>query len=334
MDLQEKTKVFGSTLLFLALLTRLFVPGTMDAVREYLSQPEHTAFLIYLETGIDTRSSFSSGQVPEAPTETTETTTPTAAPTPTPTLPERANAESIEIYYGTKVNVDLQALLDAPLTLQTSAGLPSVLIYSTHSSESYTPEGEAYTPAGDYRTLDKRFNMLSIGQALEEHLQKQGFTVLRDDAIHDSPSYNYAYSHARKSAAAFLNENPTVQLVLDLHRDAVQTKSGQLRPLVPGSKVPTAQIMLVVGTDGTGLKHENWEKNLSLALKLHTILEELCPGITRPLSIRAQRFNQDLSDNALLIEIGAAGNNRAEALAATKILSTAIEELFRRYGAP
>lgn len=334
MDLQEKTKAFGSILLFLALLTRLFVPGTRDAIREYLSQPEHTALLIYLETGTDARSSFSPAQTEPATTGPAETTVPTTAAPPEPTAPREADAQCIEVYYGTKVNVDLQALLDAPLNLQTREGLPSVLLYSTHSSESYTPEKEAYTPSGDYRTLDQRFNMLSIGQALEENLQKQGFSVLRDDAIHDSPSYNYAYSHARKSAAALLNENPTVRLVLDLHRDAVQTQSGQLRPLVPGSTPPTAQIMLVVGTDGTGLKHDSWEKNLSLALKLHTILEELCPGITRPLSIRAQRFNQDLSAGALLIEIGATGNSRAEALAATQILGQAIGELFRRYEAP
>ena len=334
MDLQEKTKAFGSILLFLALLTRLFVPGTVDAIREYLSIPEHTAFLIYLETGVDTRSSFSSGQVPAAeaaPAEVAEPATEIPAPA---AAAEKADAESIEIYYGTKIDADLQALLDAPLALHPRDGLPSVLIYSTHSSESYTPEGESYTPSGDYRTLDKSFNMLSVGKALEESLRRQGITALRDEAIHDSPSYNYAYSHARKSAAALLNENPTVELVVDLHRDAVQTKTGQLRPLVPGSEIPTARIMLVVGTDKSGLKHDNWEMNLSLALKLHTILEELCPGITRPLSIRAQRFNQDLSEGALLIEIGAAGNSRAEALAATKILGAAIAELFQRYAAP
>lgn len=334
MDLQEKTKAFGSILLFLALLMRLFVPGTADVIREYLSRPEHAAFLIYLETGIDTRSSFSSAQEPDAAASPTETSVPTTEASEPAAPPENANAESIEVYYGTKISVDLQALLDMPLALRPRDGLPSVLIYSTHSSESYTPEAEPYTPSGDYRTLDKSFNMLSVGKALEENLRKQGFTVLRDEAIHDSPSYNYAYSHARKSAGALLNENPTVELVLDLHRDAVQTSSGQLRPLVPGRTAPTAQIMLVVGTDKSGLQHDNWEENLSLALKLHTILEELCPGITRPLSIRAQRFNQDLSDGALLIEIGAAGNSRAEALAATKILGTAIGELFRRYGAP
>lgn len=334
MDLQEKTKAFGSILLFLAVLTRLFVPGTRDAIREYLSRPEHAAFLIYLETGTDTRSSFSPPQAEPVGAGAAEATVPTTAAPSEPTAPRKADAKSIAVYYGTKIDVDLQALLDAPLNLQTREGLPSVLLYSTHSSESYTPEEEIYTPSGDYRTLDKGFNMLSIGQALEENLQKQGFSVLRDQAIHDSPSYNYAYSHARKSAAAFLNENPTIRLVLDLHRDAVETKSGQLRPLVPGSTPPTAQIMLVVGTDGTGLKHDNWEQNLSLALKLHTILEELCPGITRPLSIRAQRFNQDLSAGSLLVEIGATGNSRAEALAATQILGTAIGELFRRYGAP
>lgn len=330
MDLQEKTKTFGSILLFLAMMTRLLVPGTVETIRSFLSQSEQSAFLIYLETGIDTRSSFSPDETSAEAEETTRTLP--AQTVPETTEPPKPDAEDIEVYYGTKVAPDLQALLEAPVDLQIKKGLPAVLIYSTHSSESYTPEEEAYTPSADYRTLDKNHNMLSLGQALETDLQKMGLTVLRDAAIHDSPSYNYAYSHARKSADGLIKENPSICLVLDLHRDAVQTKSGQLRPLAPTGEIPTAQIMLVVGTDQSGLKHEEWEKNLSLALKLHAILEELSPGIMRPLSIRSQRFNQDLSRGALLIEIGAAGNNRSEALAAMKILAQGIGELFSRYG--
>ena len=69
------------------------------------------------------------------------------------------------------------------------------------------------------------------------------------------------------------------------------------------------------------------EKNFALALRLQTLLERTSPGITRPLSIRAQRFNQDLSTGALLIEIGGAGNTHQEALAAIDILAQSIEAL-------
>ena len=85
--------------------------------------------------------------------------------------------------------------------------------------------------------------------------------------------------------------------------------------------------MLVVGTDRGNRVHPNWEKNFALALRLQALLERTSPGITRPLSIRPQRFNQDLSTGALLIEIGGAGNTRQEALAAIDILAQSIEAL-------
>ena len=85
--------------------------------------------------------------------------------------------------------------------------------------------------------------------------------------------------------------------------------------------------MLVVGTNAGGRKHPNWQQNLSLALRLQTLLERESPGITRPLNLRAQRFNQDLCPGALLLEIGGAGNTRHEALATVPILAEAIENL-------
>ena len=87
--------------------------------------------------------------------------------------------------------------------------------------------------------------------------------------------------------------------------------------------------MLVVGTDRGNRIHPNWQKNFSLALRLQTLLERASPGITRPLNLRTQRFNQDLSPGALLIEIGGAGNTHQEALASTDILAQAIEALLQ-----
>ena len=82
--------------------------------------------------------------------------------------------------------------------------------------------------------------------------------------------------------------------------------------------------MAVVGTNGSGLHHPNWQKNMALALKLHVQLERMYPGITRPISLRSQRFNQDLLPGAMLIEVGAAGNTQAQALQAADCLATAI----------
>ena len=82
--------------------------------------------------------------------------------------------------------------------------------------------------------------------------------------------------------------------------------------------------MLVVGSDAGGLSHPHWQENMALAVKLHAQLEKNCPGICRPISFRSQCFNQDLSPGALLVEVGAAGNTRAEALLATEQLAQGI----------
>ena len=118
--------------------------------------------------------------------------------------------------------------------------------------------------------------------------------------------------------------------MLDLHRDASGDLNNQIRPVANVEGSSAAQLMLVMGTDAAGLKHPNWEENLSLALKLQFLLEEQHPGICRPISLRSQRFNQDLAPHALLVEVGAAGDSHEEALVAAEQLAKALAVL--KYG--
>ena len=177
---------------------------------------------------------------------------------------------------------------------------------------------------GDYRTLDENYNMLSIGAEVARQLEAGGVTAIQDRSLHDYPSYNGSYSDARKSIRKYLAEYPTIRLVLDLHRDAADTPSGQLRTLAATGAGASAQLMLVMGSSASGLTHPDWEQNLSLALKLQAVLERNDPGITRSTILRAQRFNQDLSPGCLLVEVGAAGNTHEEALRAADRLAAGI----------
>ena len=86
--------------------------------------------------------------------------------------------------------------------------------------------------------------------------------------------------------------------------------------------------------DGTWQEHPDWEENLALGLKLHTQCQRISPGIMRYVNLQAQRFNQDLSPGALIVEIGAAGNTHAEALTATEVLAEAILSLANGTGVP
>ena len=221
-------------------------------------------------------------------------------------LPEVTNTAALE--------ADLPALLTAPL--QWDLREAAVLILSTHATESYTKAGENYEESAGWRTLDEGYNMLSIGDRVEQLLTAAGITVLRDRELHDFPSYNGSYGHARESLSRILEDHPQIRLVLDLHRDAADGPDGkQYRPLAGD----TARLMVVLGS---GFSH--WQENLGLALKLCAQLERQHPGITRPIQLRRATFNQDLSPGALLIEVGAAGNTRPEALRAAEELASAI----------
>ena len=249
---------------------------------------------------------------------------PEEEPEASPTFsPQDGAAVKLDNDAGLSVDPE-RLILEAP-ALPDLPG-PKVLLYSTHATESYQKNGENYIETAAYRSLDSGFNMLSLGKALEEALESRGIGVLRDESLHDYPSYNSAYIHSRKAMEEYLTQNPSIVLALDLHRDAA---AGSLQPrlLSDTPTGPTARLMLVVGTNAGGRKHPNWQQNLSVALRLQTLLERASPGITRPLNLRTQRFNQDLCPGALLIEIGGAGNTHQEALATVPILAEAIEAL-------
>ena len=237
-------------------------------------------------------------------------------------LPSFSDPGEIELYYGSNVDPDLDSLFARPLQWDLRGEEPTVLILSTHSTESYTQAGEPYVETSPWRTLDEHYNMLSIGDRVESVLTEAGIGVVRDREVHDYPSYNGSYVHARKRLAELLEAYPSVRLVLDLHRDAAGDDHRQMRTRATVKGKDSAQLMIVLGTN-----HDGYEDNLSLGLKLHALLQTQYPGIMRPLQLRAQRFNQDLTPGALLVEVGAAGNTHPEALAAAEALAEAVVAL-------
>lgn len=241
---------------------------------------------------------------------------------------EAADALKISMQYGQDCNYrpDVTTLLMQPLQWDLTMAQPTVLIVHTHATESYTPvPGEDYTQTTQYRTLDTHHNMVKLGDALAELLEEAGFSVLHDRSLHDYPSYNDSYTNSRSAVKAYLQQYPSLRVVLDLHRDAVLDSDGsQYAPAVMVNGEKVARLMLVVGTDASGNQHPAWQENLALAVKLQVLLEKQAPGITRPILLRAQRFNHDLSPGALIVEIGAAGNTLQQAMGAVPYLAQAL----------
>ena len=306
----------GLASIALALILRLWTLGVPEAIRTLLSQVDSAAIATYLETGRNVRFSASldtfSPDFAESP--------PAAATEPEiPALPSFSGEEAVDIFYDADKNPDIPGLLAQPLAWSLQAEEPTVLILHTHATESYTKTTERYRETASWRTLDAQYNLLAIGARVARLLTEAGIPTLQDRELHDYPSYNGSYTRSRKSTKAFLEEYPSIRLILDLHRDASGEGAAQMRTRAQVNGEASAQLMVVLGTN-----HKGYEENLSLGLKLHALLNRTHPGLMRPLQLRAQRFNQDLSPGALLIEVGAAGNTHPEALAAADALAQAI----------
>ena len=313
----------GRTAVVLALILRLYLGGAFSAAADWMGR--NARFLIYLETGrrLSPRAEFVF--LPESPAPSVPPSVPAEE---APTEPPRTELpEAPEITYACNLRPDIPALLEEKAVLRLRQTVPTVLILHTHTTESYTKNGEAYEESADYRTLDEAYNMVSVGTEVARKLEAGGILVLHDRLLHDYPSYNGSYTHARKAIQKALAENPAIQLVLDLHRDAADTPAGQLRTAAQVQGEDSAQLMLVVGSNASGRRHPDWERKLALALQLQTCLEACAPGVTRPIVLRGQRFNQDLSPGALLVEVGAAGNTHAEAIRAADVLAEGILRL-------
>ena len=280
--------------------------------------------LIYLETG---RVSWPTSPAPTQPPPATVAPTAPPATVPEVTLPQftAEDLAQVDIQWGGSYRPSLENLMTKPLRLDLYSQAPTVLIYHSHGTEAYS--GGAYEAWGDYRTLDDSANMIAIGDELAYVLESQGISVIHDRTAYDYPDYNRAYSNARTALVGWLEEYPTIQLVLDLHRDAGTAASGPLITAATVGGQSSAQLMLVVGTDEGGNYHPNWQENLALGLKLTALLERQNPGICRPIDLRTQRFNMDLCPGALLVEVGAEGNTYEQAKIAVHALAQAIVAL-------
>lgn len=263
-------------------------------------------------------------------------TAPTQEPQEQQRLPieESQNpAANLKLKNETTYQVDTQALLDAPLSFQLQGSGPHVLIVHTHASESYSPTDQNfYLPSDPSRTEDTNFNVVRVGDELEQQLKQRGVKVIHARDINDYPSYNESYKKTLGVIEWYLQNYPSIQMVFDVHRDAVVKADGakvKFTADIDGKKM--AQVMLVCGTDQGGLQNDAWQENLKFALKLQNTLETKYPGLARPLNLRKERFNLHATHGSVIMEIGTHGNTLEEAIAAMPYLAQAVADTVKPY---
>lgn len=192
---------------------------------------------------------------------------------------------------------------------------PQVLIMHTHATESFEPyDSDSYDTRHTWRSTDNRENMVAVGEEMAQAIRKHGIEVLHDDTQHDYPSYNGSYERSAQTVREYLKQYPSIKVVLDVHRDAVQRESTLVKPVITVNGKKAAQLMIIAGCDDGTMGMPDWGKNFRFAAGMQDAIESGCPGLTRPIFFCYRKYNQDLTSGSLLLEIGSHGNTLEEVL--------------------
>lgn len=205
---------------------------------------------------------------------------------------------------------------------------PLVLIYHTHTTESYEPYvREHYDSSFNYRTTDNTKNVVMVGDAIQAELEAQGIGVIHATAVHDYPSYNGSYGRSRETILPILEKYPSIKVVLDIHRDAISAEGVAYQPFVEIDGREASQIMIISGCDDGTLGMPNYMENFHFACALQQKLETDHAGLTRPILFDYRHYNQDLTNGSLLIEVGSHGNTLQQSQYAGQLFGNSLGQL-------
>lgn len=242
------------------------------------------------------------------------------------------NAGSIRNYTSYS-DADLRSAVSTPslpFDVEVDSDEPQVLILHTHATETYqTWPDLIYDPDFTARTQNTTLNMCAVGEKMTQVLNEAGINTLHDTTLHDSPSYTESYDRSYATTQAYLEKYPSIKVVLDVHRDAIEDSDGtRVKPLCTINGEDTAQVMIIAGCDnGSSIQLPNWRLNLRFAAAWEEAMESRTPGLTRPVMCAYRYYNQDLTTGSLLIEIGGHANTVTEAIRAGQYAAEALAVL-------
>ena len=233
--------------------------------------------------------------------------------------------DGVDIKNGTDYTLTDEILNPSGLEYNKS----DVIIFHTHTCESYTPtEAYPYEESGTFRTIDLNYSVSRVGDSLTDQLTSYGFNVIHNKTYHDYPAYTGSYGRSMETVQGILNEKPNTDIIIDLHRDAIADTT--YAPSVQIGDEIVSQLMFVIGTDGGGLEHPNWQQNLKFAISVQKKANELYPGLFRSILLRNSRYNQQLGKAACIIEVGATGNTLEQSMTSMKYLAKVLDEVLKK----
>lgn len=215
--------------------------------------------------------------------------------------------------------LQVDQLLSRDMRLSESPDGPQILIYHTHSQEAF-----ADSVAGDQST-----SIVGVGEYLTSILREEyGYNVLHHTESYDTESRDYAYSNSLPAIEQLLAENPSIEVVIDLHRDEMP---ADRRLVVDLQGRPTAQFMFFNGLSRTAkgnieyLENPYLADNLAFSFQMQTACNEYYPGLARRIYLKAYRYNMHVCPKTLLIELGAQNNTVEEVMNACEPLAHVLD---------
>lgn len=228
----------------------------------------------------------------------------------------------ISVANTTDKEIDIEKLMEN-YTLISDRKRFKILIIHSHGTEGYADS------SGD-RTEDKNKNVVAVGTHLEKELEKYGFDVLHDIKMHDKDDYNKSYTNSLGTTKWYLENYDDIGIIIDLHRDAIENEKGEKIKLTYDTGAEkAAQLMMVVGSNGGGLTHNNYLENLKFAISIQQTGQDMFEGLLRPVNFRDERFNQHLHSNYIILEVGTHGNTLKEAKMSVELFAQVLDKTIK-----
>lgn len=199
-----------------------------------------------------------------------------------------------------------------------SPSKPLVGIYHTHTSESFVP-----TTGVTHRRGGQAGEIVAVGEALAQELGKYKVQSIHSKQVHDYPSFMKAYGPSELTVKKMLADHPSIQIVLDIHRDAEKRENS----ITEVNGVPVARLAIIVAVGQEDLVQPHWQKNLAFAKLINDKLNKYFPGVSRGIQTQEWRYNQHLHERALLFEVGSQETSQEEAERAMEILGGILVEI-------
>ena len=198
----------------------------------------------------------------------------------------------------------------------TNISEPQVLIMHTHTTEGYELQtADWYDKNFNSRTTDSSLNVVRVGEEITKQLQAAGIGVIHDTTLHDYPTFPGCYDRSAVTVQNYLKQYPSIKIVLDVHRDAIEDKSGvRYAPVANINGKNAAQVMIISGCDDGTMNYPNYFLNLRFAAVLQKQMEGDYPGLTRPVLFDYRKYNQHLTSGSLLLEMGSVANSLEEVI--------------------